>query len=391
MQRQRYIAVLSAFLASLLAAGLLFAQAPAPTPDTVVLADKKEKTGQVAKETYKELSLQDAKGGTETIQWANIADVRYGDRPGSCISGDSAFSRGDYAQALEGYRQVVADVDGNKARAIFRQHGLIGVARSLVALRKHDDAVKAFNDLLTKEPDSRFLRDAHLGIVAALRAKGDAAGATNAITRAATEAKSKSLEEEFSIRLTLLKAGLLEDDKKWADAQNEYSSIARKADKYPVLSAAAKIGLGRSMLNVGQDQKAMAHFTELQNAASSNRYLLCGALSGLGDCAFAAGEKSKQPNDYRTALGYYVKAGVIGFPGKGEPSAEHERALFMAGCAYQALSTVYTEEQAKRFFAKRAELAFRELIAEYPASTYVDPAGKRLKEVLVTAGAAEEQ
>ncbi len=376
----RYVVVLI-LVPAVFGAGLAFGQQRAAAPqDTVVLADKKEKTGQVVKETYKEVSLQDAKGAAENIPIANVSVVRFGDSPAFIGAGDAACGRGDYGKALETYKVGLAGIDAKKIRPIFRQYALFGIARALGGQRKNDDAVKAFNDLLSKEPDTKFLRETHLGLIAALRAKPDPAGASAAVKRAADEAKSKGLGDEFAVRVDLQKAGLLEDEKKWPEAHSEYSGLLKRADKFPNLTGVARLGMGRSIMNNKEIEKAKGYFLELSKTATT-RFLLAGAYNGLGDCAYKAAEVSKKADDYREALLMYSKAGVLGFPAPGELTAEHERSIFLAGCCNQALAGLFKEEAARQFFLRVAEQAFRELVAEYPRSEHVEAANKRLKDI----------
>jgi tetratricopeptide (TPR) repeat protein len=271
-------------------------------------------------------------------------------------------------------------MDAKKIRPIFRQYALHGIARALAGQRKNEDAVKAFNDLLSKEPDTKFLREAHLGLIGALRAKPDLVGASAAVKHAADEAKSKALGDEFSVQVDLQKAGLLEDQKKWPEAHSEYSGLLKKADKFPNLAGIARLGMGRSIMNNKEIEKAKGYFLELSKSATT-RFLLAGAYNGLGDCAYKAAETSKKADDYREALLMYSRAGVLGFPGHGELTTEHERSIFLAGCCNQTLAGLFKEDAAKQFFLHAAEQSFRELLSEYPRSEHVEAANKRLKDV----------
>lgn len=364
------------------AAGVVFGQQPpAVKPqDTVVLTDGREKTGLVVKETFREISLQDPKGAVENIPIANVRSVRFADSPVFIGAGDSACGRGDYKRALEIYKAALAEIEAKKIRPVFRQYALYGVARALSGLGQNDDAAKAFNDLLSKEPETKFLREAHHGLIAALRAKADLAGASAAVKRAAEDAKSKGLGEEFTILIELQKVGLLEDDKKWVEAYSEYSGLLRRAEKFPNLVSLARLGMGRSILNNKEVERARKYFLDLSRSASTS-LLLAGAYNGLGDCAYKTAEGSKKVDDYREALLMYTKASVLGFPAPGELTAEHERAIFMTGCCNQILAGLSSEEAARQFFLRAAEQAFRELLAEYPSSRYAGDANKRLKDI----------
>jgi tetratricopeptide (TPR) repeat protein len=331
--------------------------------DKIVTKDGKERTAKVVSEDFDGLKLS-VEGGTITTPWREVDSVRFANAA-KYNEAIEKFLTGAPSEALPLLEALVAD---DKLRPVLRHNALYYVA---VAQQRagNDDAAIASLELLLKEfPRSRWIIPAGTNLLSLYVAKGDpgSAGKTLDAALAAARAGGSGQVPGFDF----LRARLLEEQKKYPDAERMFESVAGAAGGDPELALAAKVALGRCAQKAGRANDAQRRYRELVATDAPND-VLAGAWNGLGELALAEGSAKRSGDDLRYALFAFLRGVVLYAPGRGEASDEYERALAGAARAFKAVGELESDAARKRVFLARAQERREQLAAEFPRSRYL--------------------
>lgn len=354
----------------LAAAAALLIALPASAKDRVsfrrVDKDKPEQKpveGSVEKEDWKEVTIKIEGAATGTYAWDKVADVEYGDEPGALRDAKAEKEKGNLEGAAAGFLKAA---EGLKDKPIFLAHALMGAGRCFQALRKFDEAIKAYDDLAKAVAGNRFFREMHDSKVACYLEKNDLAGATTAIEAAEKAGKELSVDPPFDLQMKLKKAEIVERQGNDAQASGQFQAVAAGASRYPAIAGLAKLGQARVQLKTNATA-AQGVYESITREFKGQRAVLGPAWVGLGDCLMAQAEKDI--DKLKSAARAYEMAVVLYFPGEGQSTSAYEKALTAGGQAYLALAQKAGNDKAKELYATQARSMALTLLDQFPASS----------------------
>jgi hypothetical protein len=162
---------------------------------------------------------------------------------------------------------------------------------------------------------------------------------------------------------------VLEEQKKFPEAERAFQGVAGAAGAEADLVLAAKLALGRCAQRANRVKEAQDKFRELVAMDAPND-VLAGAWNGLGDLALAEGTSKRAQDDLRAALFAYLRGVVLYVPERGGTTDEYERALAGSARAFRAVGELENDAARKKQFLSRAQQRQQQLEAEFPRSRY---------------------
>lgn len=302
---------LVAALLALLAAGLAAAQDRIEKVDGSVLPPPGGRPIEVIQETIREVRYRLQGLSTPLrIPAGEVKAVRYGRAPQAYREAEEAFKDQAYLDAVASYQAALKHTG---AYRWLRQHALYRIGLAYAAAGEHDRAVAAFRELLKKIPETRFLPQAHLGIVRSLFISRGAAAAGD--IRAELDRLQAALRKyrlpkrwQYEIRYWQLRVAAAQGKDVAADAE----ALAREAEsEHPAVANRARILVGRSLL--GKDLKRAREYflSVLRRAPKDAHGVKAAALYGLGLCIFRSSTE-KDTKSYQQAREFFLRAVVLG-------------------------------------------------------------------------------
>ncbi len=335
--------------------------------DTLTLKSGATESGRIKSEDYGGLVLESK--GDKTIAWADIVpgSIHYTNASGYDSAKD-AFDAGKLEDALKGFEELTAE-----KRAVIKQHALYYSAFIQQRMGKVDEALAGYKELLTAFPKSRYLYDVGENIVAAYQAKKDSASATKALDQLSTDALTAGADPGFSSAINVLKGRVLEDQKKYAEAQAAYVVAEKATGVSPAVVQQAILGQARCAVALNDKPKAEGLFRKVTTTESSAP-ILAGAWNGLGDLLLEEGRKGAggkaDPDKITDALYCYLRGVVLYVPLPGESSAEYERAIFFSAKCFDYLGQL-APATAKAAYTTNMNQRMDQLRKLYPNSIYL--------------------
>jgi len=266
----------------------------AQAPDRV-LSTEGTFTGKVVAVGIDGIDLEERGGDTRKIAIDQIREIQFGGEPQSLRAARSLLNRGRAADALEEVGKVEAtELDGAEQFLLDELDFVKAAAAGRAVLATGADpkeAGKLVADFLTKHPKSHhfFEMQELLGDLLARAGKVDTAATTYA-----TLAKGPAA---FKVRAAAAKAGMLFNQRKFAEALAEYDA-AIKIDAGDDASAAqkrsAQLGKARCLSQLGKNAEAVEIVQAiLKQADPEEKELLGRVYNVLGDAYRAAGDRDQ--------------------------------------------------------------------------------------------------
>lgn len=354
------IASAAAFVVVLFAlGGVLGAQ-----QDTIVLKDGKERKTKILSEDYDSVKFA-LEGGTQDLRWKQIDSIRYSGAE-SYYKAVETLTGGKLVDSLPLLEALAADT---KLRNVLRQGVLFHLGNAYGKQGDVDKSIATHEQLLADFPKSRYLTSVGANLLAAYRAKGDAAGAAKSIDAALAASKSASGDAALDADLNVLRGMVLLEQKKYADAERSFSSAASAAGASPNTIASAKLGLARAAADNGQKSEAEKRFREIVVSDASNT-VLGAAWNGLADLAFEQAIAARDRDGLRVALFAYMRAMVQYPPDRDSATEEHERAIAGAAKTFEAMGQLEGNADRKKLSAGRGKERWDYLANKYPRSRF---------------------
>ena len=304
--------------------------------------------------------------GNAVIKWNEIDSIQYASGDAYQAALDTLTS-GRAADAAGQFEKLAGEAE---LRPVLKQNVLFHLALADMRLGKNDDALARFKELLTGFPKCRYLLPVGSALLSIYIAKNDVAGAAAALDPVLAVAKDASADPSLQAALGVLRARLLEEQKKLNDAVSAYEATVRNPKAEPDVINAAKLGLARCAQQNKQLNDAETKYRELVKLDAPNT-LLAGAWNGLADLAFAQAFDKHDPDGLRVALLSYMRGIVVYVPGPGESSDETERALAGASLAAKAIGELEGNAERKQLYLSRARDFRKTLTDQYPGSRYL--------------------
>ncbi|MBI3271933.1 MAG: tetratricopeptide repeat protein [Planctomycetes bacterium] len=364
----------------MLAFVMLFAGMDVFAQDTDVIratGGRTEVRGEITKEDFKEIEIKTS-SGIQKIPWKDVINVVYKQTPASYREGERQFQTRHYSQAFDEYKKAVEE-SGKGGRELFKQHALHKLATCALLTRKYEEAISTFRSLLTSVPETKYVRECHVGIVRAYLDKGDPAGAAPALESARNTGKSSNLGDEFDGYMELFKARILEGTGKQAEASGSLTALAASA-RSPAVQGEAAIARGRVLEKLGQEPDALKVFRDaLAGAPSSSARAAAGGY--LAQMLAKQAEAKKDQALLREAAFACAQGVALCFPDANEPSDGYELALYQAGMVYEALVAATPKKDGKDVgaeeFGPKATAALKELAERFPDSPWTQKLRER--------------
>jgi tetratricopeptide (TPR) repeat protein len=359
------------------------AGAPLPSAqdnkDTVQLKNGNSESGKIKSEDYGGLVIDNK--GDKTIAWKDIAQpggVHYANAPQYEAAKDQ-FDAGKLDEALKSFDELKGE---KSLRPVLKQHTLYHLAAIAQRQGKFDEALAGYKELLTAFPKSRYLYQVGENYVSLFAAKRDAAGATKALDQLSTDAMTAGVDPGFGSAVGVLKGRVLEDQKKYAEAQAAYT-VAEKATGVEVsVVQQAILGQARCALALKDAVKAESLFRKVTTSPEAAAPVLAGAWNGLGDLMLEEARKAAKPDQDKItdALYCYLRGVVQYVPLPGESTTEYERAQFFSAKCFEYLGSLATKKEAKEFYAAAKGVRMDQLRKQFPNSIYLQEGGARVVE-----------
>src|SRR5262245_13307462 len=209
-------------LVAAVAIGLGLSQAASAQNDSVQTKDGKTLSGKIQAETYDNLEIQARAGvAAQKVPWENVhvATIKYGAPPAEFTEALDKLAKGNVEEALAAWTGLKGDNKLAKQQPL-RQQVLLHIASLQQRLGKYDDAIATWQELLGKEfINGRYLDQAAGGVVECNLAKGSPDAASKALDQIVADAKAAGVGPRFQNTTALLKANILEKQKKYTEAR----------------------------------------------------------------------------------------------------------------------------------------------------------------------------
>jgi tetratricopeptide (TPR) repeat protein len=324
--------------------------------DKIVQKDGKERTARIQSEDFDGLKLS-VEGGTITMPWKEVDSIRYGN-PGKFQEAIDTFNSAGPGPALAQLEPLAAD---DKLRPVLRHNVLYHLGLTYKRVGNDEKAVATLEQVLKDFPKSRYLLQIGANLLSLYAAKGDAAGAAKAL--------EPTLRGATGVQFDFLRARLLEEQRKYPDAERAYQSVVTAAGGDTDLQLAARLAIARCAQRAERVKEAEDKYREIVKLDGPND-VLAGAWNGLGELALARGTKERAPEELRYALFAFLRGVVLYVPERGGTTDEHERALAGAAKAFQAVGELENDATKKKQFLARAQQRREQLNTDFPRSRY---------------------
>lgn len=321
--------------------------------------------GEVIEETYNEVSveIEGIKGAKTSFKRDKVRKIEYDDRPAPYDEGERLLLGGEYEKALDNFNKVRKQ----GARAVFKQHATYKAAQCLEYLRKNDEAVAMYKELLKDFPKSRYFVEAWKGMVLNSLWKGAFADALASIQKSETDTKDlRDLPGSFPLEMRLLKGQVYEAQKKYKEAETEFRGVVSAAGtNFPDVGCGAKNGQGRCLVELKNFDEAERIYKEAADKGKDPA-TLAGAYNGLGDCYLAKAKEAKTAEAFKKALFAYLHGVVAYSPSATEGLFEFGKAFFFSAECSKALVVLDgADEGQKEKYRTRSQELYAETIEKF--------------------------
>lgn len=340
---------------SLLAALLVVATAGALRADEIVLYKGDSQADvTVTAETYEGVVYR-KKGipAPQNYPASKVREVIYTKKSKYYEFGEDALAAGDLAKAAEFFKTAAGP-----AKNWEKQYGLFQAAECLRLARKLDDAIKAYNELLTAEPKTRFFGDCYERIAMCQRALGKSDEAKKTYEQLKGQVTLKNLDARWEL---LSDFRLVELDER-ADPKGalaKYEELQGKAAEYPDVANMARLRVGYVLIQDKQIDKARKFFSDIiKDRQASDVAVVAGAYNGLGTTYLA--KESPTPADYEQALFPFFRT-IFHYGEQLKGSELLAEALYQGGVCLAARAGENNQKRAKQLFSR--------CVDEFPATS----------------------
>jgi TolA-binding protein len=187
-----------------------------------------------------------------------------------------------------------------KAKNWEKQYGLFNVGECQRGQRMLDDAIKAYNTLLTEVPKTKFFGDCYEKIAACQRAQGKAADARKTYETLKGQVAQKGLSPRWAAIADFRLIELSEKDDP-AAALRAYDELQQKAAEFPDVANMARLRVGYVMIQQQKIDRARSYFQDIiKDRQASDTATVAGAYNGLGTTYVA--KDAPTTEDFEAAL-----------------------------------------------------------------------------------------
>lgn len=348
--------------------------APLSAADRIYLIDGSSIDCNIVAETLKTVSYQ-VDGKSTTVATEQVLQIEYERKPQAVDEADIAATDGNVEDAIAIMEEYIAEFVGGKSprrgqewAPAYAMSRVIELARSI---GDSETVVEAAQRLIKNAPESRQLPEAYLAKACAELRLGKAEASRATLTTFRTLIDERSLSERWLLECRL---GSIRADTalKPAGLRTELQNLqAAAGEEYPTVTNRARVYEAQALLagDAPDYGAARAIFARVVDDPKADAETLAAAYVGLGDCTFQAAaallkEGQDASEELRAALLSYLRVVVV-YP---DEIDYHPKALFYAGRCYNLL------ERQDENASERAQKLFRNLMRDYPESTWAEEA-----------------
>jgi len=357
--------------------------------DQVKLANGEIKSGNITKEDFKGITIASG-GSVQEMSWDQVVEteIRYGTPPSQWNAAYVNEKGEKYKEAAEIFSQMAIDMEKEptKYRDIFKQHVLYGAAYNLQRSAQYEKAISAYDNLLTKIKDTKYVRQSLLNKIKCLLILNKQKEALTAADDAKVHISQIKMEGDLGYYVDLTKAQINESiDVK--SAKTLYSQVKMQAaSKYPAISDIASIGLGRVFVREKQYDEAEKVFSEITLKPGNNVTALAGAYLGLGDVCFQKAEASGSVNDYHEAVINYLKTNVLYSPGQTGGMDDDLKNMYYAEATLKAGRSFakmlkFIDEKKRQEYMSFAHILYLDVMRNFPGTGWAKQAEEEDKKL----------
>ncbi len=308
----------------------------------------------VKKETYKEVVYRQRPIPNDiTRDLSEVARVEYDRVPSGYNEGVEAMKVGSFDEAIAALKDV-------NDRSPLYQYALYRIAESHRSAGRSDEAIAAYDKLMSEVSDSKFYPESLAAKAATLSVQKKTAEAKKIYQQLERDTKSKgfdsSWEYEAKFRIALL------EGKGRRDFENMARDFERKA---PSIAAKARLQVGYVLAEEGSYPEAIRYFEGILASKDATGDARGGAWAGLAQCHIRKDQAGEA--DFKNAT-YAALRTVILYPDAREAMP---RALYFAGRGFELMRTPNTP------WKRRYTTLYDQVIREYGATEWADLARKR--------------
>lgn len=359
----RVLAIVALFAGALPADEIRFRDGRKPTADVTV----KDETLKQIEYTRQGLNQP------QTLDSQLVKEIEYKNPPDDYKAAVKSLADGDFDTAGKLYLAAAADAE--------RRPGLAAKCHYLAAEAfrqggQDQDAIAAYDALIAKFANSRYLPLAEIGKGIVLMHGTDGKRAEAHFTRLKAEAASKGYGERAALEADL-RLLMLGEQANPAGVIEAYKKLATQTEAtHPEIANLAKLRMGKALIGAQKFDEAKAYFQGiLDQRAASPQEIVAGAYNGLGAAIYYSA-LAKYPNaadkqqaaalaaDLKLALYNFLRV-IVSYD---QVSEEQPEAMYHAGKCFQHVEG--TESQ------QRSQTLLRRVASEYPNSRWALEAKK---------------
>ena len=255
--------------------------------DTIILKKGKgeRKNVVIVRETFAKIEyrfrFKDTLSPLQMLHSKDVAAIKRDNTPFNYQSAEKLKQQGLYPQALKEYQTVLRMRDWSE------QHCRYNIALCHQKMQAYDQAVRDYQLLLKKFPDTYYKAMAYFNIGICHQQAGRKRYAYRAFARAA--GYYRQLEDYGQwVEANYWQGVILHHAKKYQPAIGKYKAALSRAAARPELSNDIQLQIGHCLLKIQRHASAKNIFLGLiKNSSPSKRNLMSGAYFGLGECYLA--------------------------------------------------------------------------------------------------------
>ncbi len=278
------------------------------------------------------------------------------------------MSQGQFDSAAQLFKAVAANPP--KSLPWVKQYAMFNLAECARARAQYDNAIRYYDDLLKKVPNTRFFADCYLNKAECFNRKGDSAEVARVCDQLKLDADTQGLGPRSGLRADLFLASV-EEQGNATKAMEMYAALATKAanDDVPDVANAARLRLATAKLKEKNLDEARRLFEQVIEARqASSLQTVAAAYNGLGRSYVEKGAPGTE--DYGAALHAFLRTGVHYADKLGKDDLVAQ-ALYYAGRCLEERTTDPTES------GRRAKFLYSRVMKEFPSSEWAKLASER--------------
>ncbi len=326
----------------------------------------------VTSEDFKKVVYRqsNAKAVTQQADSAKVLKIVRGDIPKDWTVAVDFRNEGLLPDAAEAFVKA----SGRSRPYWIKQYGLFEAAECYFLDRDWNNAIQAYENLIAKVPNTRFLPQSLLRMSESYFNAKDIDKAQSGVRRLRSEARAKGFDKRWDNMAKFWEIRCRETKDDWPKVISDYEGLKREViNSAPRIANMCSLRIGYGYIQQGSFTQAREFYGNIAAGASDDEVeSLAGAYLGLGNCYLAesgskAGDKLKnaRENYLRVICSYYDDPELS----SRVPPAIVAESLFKAGLCFE----IQREENHRR----RAYSLYQEVVNEFSGTEWADQAKKR--------------